>query len=80
MDKQIILGRLIDGKKEIKLKFLPEFYAKGHGVFFAFEVDICIDVFEKDIALLFSNNPKVVAETVKKLIWARLYFKSEGQS
>ncbi|MEE9356172.1 MAG: hypothetical protein V3U75_11335 [Methylococcaceae bacterium] len=80
MAKQIILGQLIDGKKEIELKFLPEFYAKGHGVFFAFEVDIYIDVFEKDIALLLSNNPKIVAKTVKKLIQAELYFKPEGQS
>ena len=74
MAKHIILGRLIDGKKEIKLKFLPEFYAKGHGVFFTFEVNICIDIFEKDIVLLLSNNPKVVTETVKKLIQAELYF------
>jgi len=80
MAKQIILGQLIDGKKEINLKFLPDFYAKGHGVFFAFEVDICIDVFEKDIALLLSNNPKVVAETVKKLIQAGLYFKPGEQN
>ncbi|MEE9395689.1 MAG: OmpA family protein [Methylococcales bacterium] len=33
MAKHIVLGRLIDGKKEVSLDFLPDFYANGHGVF-----------------------------------------------